>query len=84
MEIGEVRMSFANAGANAERAENISRLALEHVGRLVSTRLGAPRADVGIDRLNVPPVNVSFETMGDEAIALASAEEIYRALLGSI
>ncbi len=84
IEFGEVEMLFTNADADAGRAEHISRLTLEHLGRLVATRLGMPRADVAINKLSVPPVNVSFDTMDDDAIAHTSAEAIYRTLLGSL
>jgi hypothetical protein len=84
MEFGEVHMAYTNAETHAGRAEHISRLTLAHVGRLVTLRLGRPRADVRVERLRVPPIHVSFDTMDDEMIARTSAEEIYRALLGAL
>jgi hypothetical protein len=83
LEFGEVRMSYAGGGrTDAARAEAISRLTFEHVERLLAPALGRLRADRHVRHLSVGPVHVSLETMDDEAIARASALEIYRALLG--
>ena len=83
VEFGQVRMSYAvGAGRDRGRAETISRLTFEHVERLMTPALRRLGGDRLVKHLSVGPVQVSFETMDDEAIARASASEIYRALLG--
>jgi hypothetical protein len=82
VEFGEVRMSFGGGRADAARAEAISRLTFEHVERMLTPALRRLSRDRLVRHLSVGPVQVSFETMDDEAIARASASEIYRALLG--
>jgi hypothetical protein len=78
--LGHVRVSLANAGGHERRAESISRLMFDHVQRLVETR-GAPLRGGSLGRLSAGPVRLSLDAMDDDAIARASAAEVYRALL---
>lgn len=80
MQIGEVRMSFTGAPA-VERAERVSRLVFEQVHAMMNGRLRDMEQSAEIDYLDVGSISVSFDAMDDEAIARASATEIYRALL---
>jgi hypothetical protein len=84
IEIGEVRMSFVNGEDQEQRTEHISRLTFEHVLRLMGGRISGLSRLAHVNYLSVGPIHVSFDAMDDEAIARASAAEIYRALLQAI
>ena len=84
MEFGDVAISFAGTECDSGRAENISRLTFEYVQQLLERSLQQIGADVEINRLEVPAILVSFETMSDEAIARASADRIYHALMQAV
>ncbi len=80
LEIGEVEMSFTDGGDDTARMERVVRLTFACLQELTRPlqHLGSGST---IERLEVPTVEVSFETMDDETIARLSATEIYRALL---
>jgi hypothetical protein len=81
IEISEVRMSFVNGENHEQRIERISRLTFEHVQKMMDGRMSQILEPAHFNYLSVGPVHVSFDAMDDEAIAHASATEIYRALL---
>jgi hypothetical protein len=77
---GEVRLSLAGAAGHEHRAERISRLTFDHVHRLLDA--SRPRLRSGaVSALRAGPLPVSLDLMDDDAVARASAAEIYRALL---
>lgn len=84
LEFGEVRMSFTNGENQTQRTERIARLTFEYVQEMMERELQHLGADVFIEYLEVPPIQVSFETMDDETIAKVSAEGIYHALLQTL
>lgn len=84
MEFGEVHLSFANSAADGPRAERIARLTFEYVQEVLESTLSHLSSNVVIEHLEVPVIEVSFETMDDETIARASAAGIYRALLQAL
>ncbi|HEX8720460.1 MAG TPA: hypothetical protein VF736_07515 [Pyrinomonadaceae bacterium] len=80
----EVRVACECGPGHAHRAERIARLAFERVRELVGRELQHLSADVEVESVEVGPVHVSFETMGDDEIARAGADEIARALLHAL
>jgi hypothetical protein len=84
IEIGQVRMSFAGGAPPPERAENISRLAMEQLRLMIEERGSSPDDTGVIESLSAGPVRVSLDTMDDDEIARASAAELFRALQGEI
>jgi hypothetical protein len=84
VEIGEARMALVNGENHSPRMENISQLAFAYVQQLMERELQHLGAEVTIAHLEIPPIQVAFDTMDDEAIARASAEGIYRALLQAL
>ena len=83
LEFGEVRLSFTNGENHTQRTERIARLTFEYVQEMMERELQHLGSNV-INHLEVPPIQVSFETMADETIARLSAEGIYRALLQAL
>lgn len=81
---GEVRMSITSSEDHAERVERISRLIFEYVQQMMVRELQHLDSNMVIEHLEIPPIQVSFESMDDEAIAQASTAEIYRALLQAL
>ena len=84
IEFGEVVMSYSNTADESSRAERISRLTMEYAQQLVERDLQQLGADIDVDRLAIPPILVSFETMSDEEIARASAERIWQTLMQAV
>jgi hypothetical protein len=84
IQFGEVAMSYTNSADQPGRAERISILTLEYVQQWLEREMQHIDADIEIDRLQVPPIVVSFETMNDEAIALTSAYRICQALTQAV
>jgi len=77
-------MSFSGGGEMpAPRAETISRLTLERVEQLAVTELTQFEGDLTIEQLAPPPIHVSLDSMDDEAIAMAGAQAIIRALVAA-
>jgi len=83
VEFGEVSLTILNGSHHASRAERIARLTFDYVRELMELPLHQLGADLTIARLEVPPIQVSLDTMDDEAVARAGAEAIYRALQGA-
>lgn len=81
LEFGQVRMSFQNGGSQPERAERISRLVFERLQQMLERERQHLGSSPVIDHLEVPPIDVSLETMDDQTIAGQCAEVIYRSLL---
>lgn len=79
LEIGEVSLSFALGGVDAERAGRISRLIFEHVGELTARGLAHSGGDAEVGALEVS-VRVPRAAVEDEELARACAAEIVRAL----
>jgi hypothetical protein len=84
LEIGEVRMSYQGAAMDSARAERISRLTFDRLASMAETGLRGLDRDLSIERLDVAPVGVQLEIMGDDEIAQAGADAIFRALLAAI
>lgn len=80
----EVRVACDCGPGHAHRAERIARLTFERVRELLGGELRHLAADVEVESLEVGPVHVSFETMSDEEVARAGADEIARALLRAL
>jgi hypothetical protein len=83
LEIGSLRMSYSGGEMPASRAETISRLTLARVEQLAERQLGPFEGDLTIEQLAPPPIQVSLNAMSDEAIAMAGAQAIIRALLAA-
>lgn len=83
LDIGEVRIAYNGEEVSGARADLISRLTFEHLQQMVETDLQGVSHDHSIEELVVPPIEVSAG-MPDEAIAHATAETIFRALLNAI
>jgi hypothetical protein len=83
LEIGEVEMSFANAGDDTARMERIAELTFAYLQEMMRP---LQHLDLGrvIEHIEVPDVPVSLDTMDDDAIARASASEIHRSLLQAL
>jgi len=79
--VNSVHMSMTGADGYESRGEAIARLMFDYVRDLVERELQHLDADVVVDRLDVPSVHVSFDTMDDDCIARAGAASIHRALL---
>jgi len=84
LEIGEVRMLYQGEGISSPRAELITRRAFEIFQDMVETDVQRINREQAIEYLVVPPIEVSFAQMPDEAIAQATAETLFRALLNVI
>jgi len=84
LELDDVRMVFKNADIHHQRAQYISQLTFKYVQELIDKKLLHLHADVVVKRLEVPPVQVSFDTMADESIARLCASGIYRAIIQSL
>jgi len=84
LEIGEVRMLYQGEGISSPRAELITRRAFEIFQDMVETDVQRINREQAIEHLVVPPIEVSFAQMPDEAIAQATAETLFRALLNVI
>ena len=81
LEFGEVRISFTNSESQAQRTERISQLTFRYLQELMERESQHLSPGANINHLQVPVIEVSFETMDDETIARLSAEGVYRALL---
>lgn len=84
LEIGAVNLTILDGGHHSARAERIARLTFDYVRELMERELQHLGADLIIERLNVPPIELTLDTMDDEAVARASAEAIYRAVSAAI
>lgn len=82
--INDVQMSFAGADGYGSRGEAIARLMFDYLRDLIERELQHLDADVVVDRLDVPPLTVSFATMDDDCIARAGAASIHRALIAAL
>ena len=84
LEIGEVRMLYQGEGIASQSAELITRRAFEIFQEMVETDVQRVNREQAIEYLVVPPIEVSFAQMPDEAIAQMTAETLFRALLNVI
>ena len=84
LEISEIRLSFSGGTLSGPRAEQISRATMEHLQRLVESELNTIDRNITLDHLEVPPLQTSFDTLDDQAISRASADQIFRALLAAL
>ncbi|HKQ05852.1 MAG TPA: hypothetical protein VJ464_12020 [Blastocatellia bacterium] len=84
LEFNEVRLAIVNGERHAERAAPIAQLTFAYVQELLERELQQLDADAVIEHLALPPIPVSFDLMDDEAIARASAESIFRAVMAAL
>lgn len=84
LEIGEVRMSYSGGEVSGPRAERIARLTFDRLSYLAVDGLASLDHDFSIEHFAAPAIQVSLDTMGDDAIAQTGAEAIFRALLATI
>jgi hypothetical protein len=80
LEISEVRMLYRGEGIATPRAELITRRAFEILQEMLETDMQGVSRDYTIERLVVPPIEVSFGHTSDETIAQTTAETLFRAL----
>lgn len=81
IEFNEVNISFSGIEDHTKRSEHISRLIFHYLQNLMERELQHLGSDILVDRLDVPLIEIPFETMDDETIARLSAEGIRRAIL---
>lgn len=84
LEIGEAGLTIINGGAHAPRAERIARLTFDYVRELMEREVQHLDGDLSIERLETPPIQVTLDTMDDEAVARLSAAAIHRALVNAM
>ena len=84
LELGDASLTIVNGSAHALRGERIARLTFEYVRELMEHELRNVGGDVSVAGIEVSPIQVSLDTMDDEAIARAGAEAIRSALLAVI
>jgi hypothetical protein len=84
LEVSEVGLTIINGDGHAIRAERIARLTFDYVRELMERELQHLDSDVSVDRLAVPPIRVTLDTMDDEAVARASAAAIHRAVIAAM
>ena len=77
-------MTILNGGDCEQRAANIAQSMCSQAYEMLERALQSLGADVTLDQLDVPPVQVSMDDMDDEAIARAGAEAIRRAVIAAI
>jgi hypothetical protein len=75
-------MVFNNADIYKHRTLHIARLTLTYVQELIEE--AHLNSDIVVEHLEVPPVQVAFDTMDDESIARLCAQGIYRAIIQSL
>jgi hypothetical protein len=80
MEIGQARVTFRGGCCSGERAGNIARLALQHLGRMTAGSGFSPSARV-VGRVEVAPIRLPLGSMSDDAVARAVASQIVRTLV---
>ena len=80
LELGALRLMILNGGGHELRASNIAQLLCSHLRELLEREMQDLGADVTLADLDVPPVQVSLDSMDDEAVARAGAEAVWRAL----
>ena len=81
VELNDVRMSFKNGHNYSHRTERISELTFAYVKEMIERELLHLGADMVVEHIDVPPIQVSFQNMDDESIAHMCATGIYRALM---
>ena len=84
VELEVMRLTILDGGDCERRAANIAQSMCSQAHEMLERALQSLGADVTLAQLDVPPVQVSMDTMDDETIARAGAEAIYRALLEAI
>jgi len=77
-------MLYQGEGIGSPRAELITRRAFEIFQEMVETDMQRVNHEHAIEYLVIPPIEVSFAQMPDEAIAQMTAETLFRALLNVI
>jgi hypothetical protein len=84
VELGVMRLTIIGGGGQEARAARIAQLMSGRLLELMGDEMQGLGADLSLAQLDAPPLHLALDTMGDEAVARAGAEAIYRALLASI